>query len=311
MDIRQLKYFLTIIDEGGVTAAAKKLHMSQPPLSKQIMLLEEELGVRLFERKNKSLFLTNEGRVLYHQARIIAHDFDQTVQLFDDMKSGISGTLRIGCIASLAILFFPTFMKDFTKKNPRLDIQMHENNTPGLLKHLDQRIAELCIVKDNIDKSKYQSIDIDPLITEEKDCLCAVALPKYFTDSDDFLECKDLEGKDLIVQRFYADAIKDACKQQGFEAKITSSHESVMTSLNWCLCDYGISIIPSSASKLTKLLTDGDKLVVKKLTQPSISSGTALVWSKDQPLSPTALQFVKAIQEMLEQKKSNCHGKSD
>ena len=301
MDIRQLKYFLTITDEGGITAAAKKLHMSQPPLSKQLMLLEEELGVKLFERRNKNLFLTNEGRVLYQQARVIAHDFDQTFQIFDDMKNGISGTLRIGCIASLAILFFPTFMKDFMKANPKLDLQMHENNTPGLFRLLDQRLAELCIVKNNngINREKYEVINIDTLVTDEDDCLCAVALPKYFSSDKEVFDFNELKDKALIVQRFYASSITDACKECGFEPNIMSSHESVMTSLNWCLCDFGISILPYSATKLTSLLADGDKLVVKKLVNPMINSGTALVWSKAQPLSPTALQFVKSIQEMM------------
>lgn len=299
MDIRQLKYFLTITDEGGVTAAAKKLHMSQPPLSKQLMLLEEELGVKLFERKSKNLILTNEGRVLYQQASLIAHDFDQTIQIFDDMKNGISGTLHIGCIASLAILFFPNFMKEFVKNNPKLDLQMYESNTQGLLRLLDQHTTELCIIKNNFDKSKYNSINIDCLVTDSEDSLCAVALPKYFSTEKESFDFSDLKGQDLIIQRFYESKIKNACIDCGFEANIICSHESVMTSLNWCLCDMGISIIPFSAAKLTSLLVGGEHLVVKKLVKPVIGSGTSLVWCKNQTLSPTAIQFVKAIKEML------------
>ena len=190
------------------------------------------------------------------------------------------------------------------KENPKLDLQMFESNTPGLLRLLDQRVTELCIVKNNIDKSVYQSIDIDALITDDEDCLCAVALPKYFSSKKNTLDYEELEGKDLIVQRFYVSSIRDVCKEHGFEPNITSSHESVMTSLNWCLCDYGISIIPSSATKLTTLLNGGENLVVKKLVNPTISSGTSLVWSKDQPLSPTAMEFVNAIKDMLDSKGS-------
>ncbi len=305
MDIRQLKYFLTITDEGGITAAAKKLHMSQPPLSKQLMLLESELGVKLFERKNKSLELTNEGRVLYQQASLISHDFDQTIQIFDDMKNGISGTLHIGCIASLAILFFPNFIKDFVKENPKLNLQMYESNTSGLLRLLDQRTAELCIIKNNFDKSKYNYISIDCLVSDSEDSLCAVALPKYFTSANDDFDFNDLKDKSLIVQRFYETPIKNACIDCGFDANIICSHESVMTSLNWCLCDMGISIIPYSAAKLTSLLVGGENLIVKRLINPSISSGTSLVWSKNQTLSPTAIQFVKAINDMLSKSSSN------
>ena len=302
MDIRQLKYFITITDEGGVTAAAQKLHMSQPPLSKQLMLLENELGVTLFDRKNKSLILTNEGRLLYQQASIIVQDFEQTLQIFDDMKNGISGTLHIGCITSLAILFFPTFIKEFIANNPKLNLQMYESNTQGLLNLLDQHTTELCIIKNNYDLSQYNSINIDCLVTDSEDCLCAVALPHYFSTLEDTCDYGELKDKKLIVQRFYSQAIKNACLDYNFEPDITCSHESVMTSLNWCLCDMGISIIPYSASRLTSLINGGEKLIIKKLISPCINSGTSLVWSSNHNLSPTALQFIKAIKEMIDNK---------
>lgn len=74
MDIRQLKYFVTIAEEGKITAAAKQLHIAQPPLSRQLKQLEEELGVVLFDRnKKKSLTLTYEGEVFYKRAKDILH----------------------------------------------------------------------------------------------------------------------------------------------------------------------------------------------------------------------------------------------
>ena len=71
MDIRKLQYFTAIVDEGSITGAAKRLHMSQPPLSTQMKLLEEELGVILFDRGSRNIQLTDAGKLLYNRAHAI------------------------------------------------------------------------------------------------------------------------------------------------------------------------------------------------------------------------------------------------
>ncbi len=84
MDIKRLKYFLTIAEEGSITGAAKKLYMFQPPLSQQLKLLEEELEVELFERRNKKIYLTEAGRMLQNRAEQILELTESTLKEFKD-----------------------------------------------------------------------------------------------------------------------------------------------------------------------------------------------------------------------------------
>ena len=89
MDIRQLQYFVRIADEGSITGAARSLHMSQPPLSMQMKLLEEELGVTLFDRGSRTIRLTDAGKLLYNRAQGILELSGATVRELKDFGNGL------------------------------------------------------------------------------------------------------------------------------------------------------------------------------------------------------------------------------
>ena len=94
MDIRQLRYFLTIAQEGQITRAAKQLNMEQPPLSRQLKLMEEELGVLLFERSGKQLQLTHAGELLQNRAASLLNQFNETLTEVKEIHAGIRGMLH-------------------------------------------------------------------------------------------------------------------------------------------------------------------------------------------------------------------------
>ena len=118
MDIRKLQYFTAIVDEGSITGAAKRLHMSQPPLSTQMKLLEEELGVILFDRGSRNIQLTDAGKLLYNRAHAILELSEAAVQELKDFGNGLSGTLRLGMISSAATGTVCGWMKEFAEKYP-------------------------------------------------------------------------------------------------------------------------------------------------------------------------------------------------
>src|SRR5690606_29852840 len=95
MDLRQLRYFVAVAEEASFTAAARRLNISQPPLSMQIKALEETLGTRLFERGHRSLRLTEAGRVFLEQTRLTLSQMDSAVQLAQLASRGEAGLLRI------------------------------------------------------------------------------------------------------------------------------------------------------------------------------------------------------------------------
>src|SRR5690554_6327514 len=100
MDIRQLRYFVTTAREGQVTRAARTLHIEQPPLSRQLKLLEEELGVRLFDRTGRGLKLTPAGERLRQMAELLLVQMDETIREVKEIGQGLKGVLSVGSVVS-------------------------------------------------------------------------------------------------------------------------------------------------------------------------------------------------------------------
>ncbi|WP_409335959.1 LysR family transcriptional regulator [Eubacterium sp. F2] len=102
MELRQLRHFLVIAEEGSISAAARRLHLSQPPLSRQMSLLEAECGLILFHRGSREITLTEAGRVLQRYASQMLETEDSIFDEMNDLKKGRRGVVRIGLISSAA-----------------------------------------------------------------------------------------------------------------------------------------------------------------------------------------------------------------
>ena len=126
MDLKQLSYFTAIVDEGSISAAAKKLHISQPPLSHQMKSLECELGVILFDRGLRSITLMDAGKLLYTRAKTILDMTSATKMEINNLGSGLSGTLRIGMVSSSSIGYIARKLRDFQEIYPEVTYQIDE-----------------------------------------------------------------------------------------------------------------------------------------------------------------------------------------
>ena len=116
MDIRQLTYFVAAVEEKTITAAAEKLHMTQPPLTMQLHMLEDELGCKLFRRDGRTLSLTDAGQHFYSRALEIIGMCDSAKSEMNDYRSGNAGELRIGAISSVRGTLFTDWIKDYHDK---------------------------------------------------------------------------------------------------------------------------------------------------------------------------------------------------
>ena len=147
MDFRQLLYFVTAVEEGSISAAARKLFLSQPPVTAQIKALEEELGCTLLVRGARAVRMTEEGRLLYDRAKaMLALRESAAEEIAGRVRSG-GGTLRLGVVSSVAGTLLPGWLAAFHREKPRVVYELSEENTYHLLDMLRSGLLEVALVR--------------------------------------------------------------------------------------------------------------------------------------------------------------------
>lgn len=158
MELRVLEYFLMVAREENITKAAKQLHISQPTLSRQILALEEELGVKLFERSKYSVYLTTEGMLFRRRAQEIVNLSEKAKQEISQSDDTLSGEVSIGCGEFLSVDELTRIIAKFRTLYPYVSFHLHSSHNIDIQSKLEQGLLDLGLLMEPVDVTKYQFI---------------------------------------------------------------------------------------------------------------------------------------------------------
>lgn len=285
MDIKQLGYFVAIAEEGSISAAAKKLHISQPPLSHQLKLLENELGVQLVERGARRIALTDAGVILYKRANSILELTDAAVRELNDFSEKPNGTLRLGTTSSSDPALLKKRMVEYTAAYPSVHFEIHEGNTFQLIELLASGVIEIAIARTpfHAENTEHIALENEPMI--------AAGNSRFLSEfQNGSIQLKDLQDKPLILYRRFEKLILTACKSAGFKPNIFCINDDARTSLTWANAGLGVAIIPCSMRTYVEC-------TYKIISEQSIESRVTAIWRNDRYLSAAAKSFLEVFRK--------------
>lgn len=292
VDLRRLRYLVVVADEGHISRAAEQLGIQQPPLTRQIQLLEEELGARLLHRHPKGVRLTEAGRAVVADARILLAAAGRLADTAQRADRGESGRLAVGYTSSAAFNpFVPRQIREFRRDWPGVQLALEEESTTELVRALtDERLDAAFIRSTAADLSALQ---VDPLFDEPMVAVLPVEHPQAAYGARE-TRLAELAGEIFVFYRRPAgqglyDAIIAACHQAGFSPQIGQEAPRLPSTLSLVAAGLGVSIVPAAMSRLNiegvayLRLTDAPRLVAP------------LLLATRRPRSPIADRFRSAV----------------
>ena len=290
MEIKDMRAFYAIVEEGNISHAAQRLGIAQPALSRQMKRLETQLGVQLFERGSRRIRLTDAGRVLYSRVEHILGMVDGTVREITEIGAGVSGCIRLGTITTSGAMLLPELINEFHRRYPQVTFQLWEGEGTRILELLDNRVIEIGITRTQVDARVYESIVLpnEPLV--------AVMHRDHMIGKDPHeVQVAELKDQPLIIPLRWQSLFTTDCRKLGFEPKILCVSDSIVQDLLLAKMGMGLAILPLSSKTL---LPDGD-LFYKRLVNPEITTHTVVAWLKNRTLSQSAQHFLALFREMF------------
>lgn len=291
MNLKQLRYFLTIVEEGQITAAAKKLHIAQPPLSYQLKLLEEELGVQLMKRGSRNITLTPAGKLLKARAEQIFSLTTSTTRELELYKKGNAGTLSIGTISSSSTIIPDASIEKFANRYPNIQFDIHEGNSYEVIEMLDKGIIDVGIVRTPFRKSglAVRYAKVEPIVA-------VFPRGKVIGKNKDTISLKELEKEPLIIYRRFNALLHSVFETEQIIPNIRCRNDDARTTLNWTKAGLGIGIVPLSALSVY----DRKTLQHKAVDTKELNTQMAVIWKSDRQYSALTLEFIEDFANSIE-----------
>ena len=288
MEIRVLKYFLAVAQEENITRAAGLLHITQPTLSRQLIQLEEELGVKLFQRSKHRVLLTDDGMLLRRRAEEIVALSDKTKEDLQHKDAQLTGEISIGSGELKSSRFLGELISGFHECHPLVRFEIYSGNSDDIKKRIDRGLLDVGLLLEPVDVTKYHFAR-----TPFKEQWGVLVNTDSKLSAKEKITPKDLIQHPLIMTQReliqneifnwfggYADQIENVASGNLLynQAALAKCHMGVVVTLQ-LNCSYeGLRFIPLS---------------------PRLESGTVLVWKKTQAFSRAVASFIEYLKQYL------------
>lgn len=297
MELRTLRYFVTVAEELNITRAAEKLHMSQPPLSAQIKNLEAELDTVLFIRGKRHLKLTESGQLLYRRAKDILSLSERTKAEVLSLGEGMRGTISIGLVEGMAPDIAAEWFAGFMQLHPNVRFRILDGSTDDLLEKLRSGIISLAVITSPCDQSLLHSFNVG----EEKMAALMSKSHPLAQVTDRKVRVADLVGENLIVPSRSAviDTIYKWFRETGSEPRIVCEMDSYLDAAALAGRQVGISIYPRTA------YIPNDSLVFKEIAGRDKKMEYLFVWRKGHTLPVIEENFIDFVKDSVAKEKAS------
>ncbi len=292
MDIRVLQYFLAVAREESITKAADTLRMTQPPLSRQLKDLEEELGKQLLIRGSKKVTLTEDGMLLRKRAEELVDLMEKTKAELTSSNENINGEIYIGCGETEAISFFAEAAQKLQKKHPLIHYHIYSGDAERVMEKLDKGLIDFGLLVEIKNLSKYDYIQL-PI----KDIWGVLMRKDSPLAEKEIILAEDLRDKPLILshQASVNSEMLNWLKIDISKLNVVATYDLVYNAAQFVKKGFGYVIA------LDKIInTTGESNICFRPLFPTLEAKLYIVWKKYQILSRASNLFLKQLQKELE-----------
>ncbi len=297
MDIRQIEYFISIVDHGSFSAAADDQFISQSSLSKRVIELEKEIGVSLFDRSKRKISLTKAGEVFLPHARAFLSLYRRTIVELSEFKSE-DDVFTIAAIPVIAQYGITEHIAKFREVYPNISFTLEEVDGLNVLPSLDEYRFDLAITRHNyVDEEKYTCLEID------QDQLLVVVSQKNRHAKRTSISLKELANDNFIVFDKVTDLHKliiEECNNAGFDPTIFYSSHRKVSVFSLIGANIGIALIPSKVYEYHK-----HPDVVAIPLEETITCNLVFVYLKNRKLPRTAANFIEFLRNESNEKENS------
>lgn len=281
MDIRQLECFKTVVEQGSILKASTKLNISQPPLSRMMKQLEEELNTILFIR-GKSITLTETGKLLYEKSCSILELRNNALKEINNLEIKNEITLNLGIVSSSTNLLYHHAIQKFHNENPNVRFNIQEANTYQLIELLNQKIIDLAIVRSPFDSSNFnvEFFNKEPMIILSKQSI-----------NQKNININYLNKKPLIIYRRFKEILNHIFKENNIEFNTIAEVDDAKTAILLASTGLGIALVPQSAYHTFEHLN----LNYAIIDNSNLETSLCVIKRKNEGLNHTYQAFINSL----------------